>query len=490
MQIETKPDDIADWMPIRGRPFNHQREAFAFAADQFGITTEITKSSGVALLMEMGTGKSLVGIALVGSLYQFGKADRALVVAPLSVTGVWEEEFVRFADFPFTLTVLKGSVAKKREQLQNLSNDGLQIVVVNYESAWRLEKELLAYDPDIIIADEGHKIKDHRSRQSKCMHHLGDKARYKLLLTGTVISNRELDVYSQYRFLNQGIFGSSFYTFRSRYFDMVGYGNHTPVFRSWMTAEFLDKLHSIAFRVTKAECLDLPAVTEEIRMIDLEPKVRKLYDEIERESYAELGKSEVTVTNILTKMVRLSQISGGHLPDDDGRMNTVSTAKLGALEDIVDSAVAGGSKLVVIARFSAELDDIQRMLERKRIGCAVIRGGVKDRQSEIDRFQNDDSCPIFLGQIAAAGLGITLTAASAMVFFSVDYSYSNFDQAKARIHRAGQTQSCTYIYLCCRNTIDRKVLSALGRKQDLARSLVDDYRHGGNPFRSEDSKNH
>ncbi len=106
-------------------------------------------------------------------------------------------------------------------------------MVVNYESAWRLEKELMAYNADLVITDEAHKLKENRTSQSKGMHHIGDKARYKLLLTGTVITNRELDVFSQYRFLNPQIFGTSFYAFRNQYFDMGGYGNHTPIFRKY-----------------------------------------------------------------------------------------------------------------------------------------------------------------------------------------------------------------------------------------------------------------
>ena len=425
-----------------------------------------------------------MSIAVAGCMYQFGKIDRVLIVAPLSILGVWEEEFGKFADFPYSLTVLQGTAAKKRQQLNKLpEGKGLQIVVVNYESAWRLEKELLSYNADLVIADEAHKLKDNRSRQSKGMHHIGDKARYKMLLTGTIITNREIDVFSQYRFLDPKIFGTSFYSFRNRYFDMLGYGNHTPVFRKWMTDEFLQKLHSVAFRVTKEECLDLPEITEEERSVDLEKDARKIYDDIEDESYAELGKSEVTAANILTKLLRLSQITGGHLTDDNDAVNTVSRAKLNALSDIIDSCMAEDKKLVVMARFVPELDDIQELLEKKKIGYAVVRGGVKDRDREIHRFQYDDRCRVFVGQIAAAGLGITLTSASTMVFYSLDYSMSNFEQAKARIHRAGQTERCQYIYLVCRGTVDRKVLSALRRKQDLAKTLVDDYRKGRNPFR-------
>lgn len=477
-------NDMEFVMPIKAAPFEHQKKAFAFTCNKFGVFDGQFKSRGTALLMEMGCGKSLVGIAVAGCMYQFGKIDRVLIVAPLSILGVWQEEFEKFADFPYSLTVLKGTVAKKKEQLTKLPDEGLQVVIVNYESAWRLEKELLAFNADLVIADEAHKLKENRSKQSQGLHHIGDKARYKLLLTGTVITNKELDVFSQYRFLDPQIFGTSFYAFRNQYFDMGGYGNHTPIFRKWLTDDFLRKLHSVAFRVTKAECLDLPEVTEEVRTVELEKDAAKLYDSIEAESYAQLEESEVTTANILTRLLRLSQITGGHLTDDGGVTNTVSRAKLGALSDIIDSAMAENKKLVIMARFTPELDDIQELLEKKRIGYAVVRGGIKDRDNEIHRFQYDDKCRVFVGQIAAAGLGITLTAASTMVFYSLDYSMSNFEQAKARIHRAGQKENCHYIYLVCRGTVDRKVLYALRQKQNLAKLLVDDYRKGKNPFKN------
>lgn len=305
-------------MPIKAVPYQHQLKAHQFTCQKFGLAGGKKATDGVALLMEMGCGKSITSVAIAGALYQFGLANRVLVVAPLSILGVWHGEFEKFADFPYTLTILRGSSAKKKEALKNCKGSGLEIMVVNYESAWRIEKELLAFNADLIIADEAHKLKEGRTSQSKAMHRLGDKARFKLLLTGTVITNKELDIFSQYRFLNSTIFGKSFYTFRNQYFDMVGYGNYTPRFKQDMADDFLQKMHSVAYRVTKAECLDLPSITEEIRMVELEPKAMKLYKELEKESYAELGSSEVSALNVLTKLLRLSQLTGGHLTDDEG----------------------------------------------------------------------------------------------------------------------------------------------------------------------------
>ena len=470
-------------MPVKAKPYRHQQEAFDFVCRLFGLTDGQQRSSGAALLMEMGTGKTLVAIAVACILYQFGLAERVLVVAPLSLLGVWESELQRFAGVPVNAVVLKGTLDKKKELLSQTVSDKLNVVIVNYESAWRMERELLAFDANMIVADEGHKVKEGRTKQSKALHHLGDKARYKLLLTGTLITNRELDVWSQYRFVNPTIFSTSFYAFRGRFFDMVGYGNHIPAFRKSKTDEFLKRLHSVAYRVTKAEALDLPETTEETRYVELEPKAMKLYRELAKESYAEMERGEITASNVLTKILRLSQMTGGFVGDDDKSMHAVSTAKMEALEDILDSVMADGKKLVIMARFVAEMDAIAALLEKRGIGYAQVRGGVKDRAEEVRRFQEDADCRVFVGQIAAAGLGLTLTAADTLCFFSMDYSMSNFTQAQARIHRIGAKDTCHYLYLIARGTIDEQVIKALRDKIDLAKFLVDDYRRGNNPFK-------
>ncbi|MCX4307654.1 MAG: DEAD/DEAH box helicase [Acetatifactor sp.] len=471
-------------MPIKAKPYRHQMEAFHFACGLFGILPGSRRESGgCALLMEMGTGKSLTAVAITGALANAGCIRRVLVVAPLSILGVWEAEFSRFADFPYFLAVLSGTGEKKRDTLRHMTGTALQVAVVNYESAWRMEKDLRLWRPDLIVADEGHKIKTHNIAASKAMHRLGQQAGYRLLLTGTVITNKAIDVFSQFKFVNPDIFGQSFYAFRNRYFDMVGYGNHTPVLKKAMEVELTEKLHSISYRATKAECLDLPETTDVIRQVDLEPAALRIYQGLVKESYAALSGGEVTAPNILTRLLRLSQLTGGFIGNDEtAAVEQVSAAKLSALEDILDGAAAEGKKLVIIARFLPEIKAICKLLEKRGLRYACITGEVKNREEQVEQFQKEPEVMAFVGQIATAGMGITLTAASTMVFYSLDYSMSNFEQAKARIHRVGQRMPCTYLYLVARGTVDEKVLLALKDKADLARTLVDDYRSGKNPF--------
>ena len=467
-------------MPIKARPFEHQKRAFEFVMHRF------ENDSGAALLVEMGCGKSLISVAVAGALFGEEKARKLLIVCPLSICGVWEEEFSKFADFDYNLKILKGSLEKKIETLYSLEGRALQIAVVNYESVWRIERQIKNWHPDMIICDESHKIKTHNISASKSLHRLGEKTRYKMILTGTAITNKAIDIFSQYKFLEPKIFGKSFYTFRNHYFDMVGYGNHTPVLKESMKDELKNKIHSIAFVAKKSECLDLPETIDIVRYVELEPYAMNTYKHLVRDSFAELQNSEITVTNVLTKILRLSQLTGGFLGDDEGKkVHQISKAKLNALEDIIDDVTSSGKKLVVMARFIPEIEAIKKLLVKKNLSFSVITGYVKNRADEISKFQNDVDVLVFVGQIATAGLGITLTASSTMVFYSLDYSMSNFEQTKARIHRTGQKENCTYIYLIASNTVDEKILEALRNKVNLAKSLIDDYKNGLNPYANE-----
>lgn len=242
-----------------------------------------------------------------------------------------------------------------------------------------------------------------------------------------------------------------------------------------MLTDFLKKMYSVAFKVTKQECLNLPDITEELRMVEFEPNSVKMYRKLEKESYLEIEQSEVSAANVLTKLLRLCQLTGGTLNDDEGNSRKISRAKLNALEDIIDSIMQTSQKLVVMARFVPEIKDIQALLEKNGIGYAMSCYGVRDRGEEARRFQEDADCRIFIGQIQSTAMGITLTSASTTVFYSFNYSMSSFKQEKARIHRVSQKNDCHYIYLTAKNTIDSRILKALQEKSALAKTLVDDY---------------
>ena len=403
------------------------------------------------------------------------KIKRLLILAPKSIVTVWEDEFSKFADFPYSLSVLKGSSVKKIQTLNSIPNKGLEVAVVNYDSIALIEKELLSWNPGMIICDESSKIKNPTAKMSKATHKIAKLCSYRLILTGTPIQNNPLDFFSQYKALDENIFGKSFYAFKNEY-AILGNFNQPIGWRN--LAELVRKAHSIAFRVTKEDALDLPETTDIIRSIELEDKAMKLYKQFVKDSFMELSKGEVTATNILTRLLRLQQITGGFLrPDEDSdRYEQVSSAKLDALEDIIDTAVSEGKKIVVIARFIPEITEICKMLEKKNIKYAKVCGEVKDRAYEVDEFQNNPECMVFVGQLQTVSMGLTLTAASTLVFYSLSYNYADYSQARARIHRIGQRNTCQYIHLVAKGTIDETVLTALEQKENIATKIVDDWR--------------
>jgi SNF2 family DNA or RNA helicase len=458
-------------MPIRAAPYQHQIAAFNFALGLFN-----NNRRGVAILADMGTGKSLMSVAVAGALYEGGRISKMLVVCPKSIVGVWEGELKKFADFEYTAVTLEGDSGKKADSLRHMAGAGLQVIIVNYESAWRLEAEIAKWKPDFIVCDESSKIKNPQVKQARALHNLGKNAKYKAILTGTPITNSPLDFFSQYKFVDDSVFGSSFYSFRARYAIIGGYGNHQIVGYKNM-AELVTKAHSIAFRIRIEDAVELPDKIDEVRAVELERNAKTIYRSIDEDSYAELMQGEVTTRNVLTRLLRLSQCTGGFIRDDiDGIVQEVSRAKLDALEDILDECTDAGKKVVVFARFLPEINAIERLLKKRKTEYAVIHGCITDRAEQVERFQTESECKVFVGQLQTTGMGLTLTAASVAVFYSLDFSYANYEQSRARIHRIGQTQKCLYIHLVAKGTVDEKVMEALKHKGDVARLMVDDYK--------------
>jgi SNF2 family DNA or RNA helicase len=422
----------------------------------------------------MGCGKSLTAIAIAGARFHRGEIRRLLVIAPTSVVPVWPREFAIHADFPHEVRSLEGPTAKRKKILASWKPDDeqLQVAVINYEAVWRMDGSIDRWGPDMIILDESQRIKNPRAKQSREIHRLGKTVPYRMILTGTPVSNSPIDFFSQYKFLDTEVFGTNFYAFRNRYAVMGGFEEKEIVAYKNL-GELTEKAHRIACRVTKAEALDLPETTDQMLFCELEREAGKVYRDVADESMAELEQGTVTAHNVLTRLLRLSQIAGGYVQDENGAVHAVSKAKLKLLEEVLDDLMAAGKKAVVFTRFLPEITAIQKMLAKKAIGSVTITGSTRERGALVERFQEDPACPIFLGQIQTVREGLTLTAADTAIFYSLDYSYANYSQAKSRIHRISQKKRCTYIHLITKATVDEHVIKALGDKRNLADLVVD-----------------
>lgn len=471
--------------PVKANLYKHQIRGANMALRAFGALDAKTPGGGFGELFEMGCGKTLTTIAVAGALYNLGKIDRVLVVAPTSVCSVWPHDLNQFAAFPWEARVLLGDKEKRLKALNELENwpfKALRIAVINYESTHRegIYEALAAYKPDLIVCDESQRIKNPSAAQSKALHKLGDAAPFRMILSGTPVQNNAVDLYSQYRFLDPAVYGANFYAFKNRYCIMGGYGQHQIVGYRNMD-ELVEKEHSVAYRVTKEECLDLPQQTFINRYVQFTDAEQAIYEQLRKSSFLELETGEnVTATTILTMYLRLMQLTGGFLTADEStRPKQVNTAKLDALADIVDDYVVdAGKKLVIFARFRAEIAAIENLLRLRKIQYGSIYGDVpmEERGKIVEDFQTNPDTKVFVAQIQTAGLGITLHAASTAVFYSYDYNYANYAQALARIHRIGQRFPVTYIHLVVDGSIDEKILAALENKEDMAKTVVDSWR--------------
>ena len=429
------------------------------------------------------TGKTKVAIDCVGYIFlhdpNFNK--KVLVISPSSVVPVWQNEFNDHANYPCEIKPLTGPSVKRIDALESwkVNSDAVNVAIINYESSWRISDELTTWKPDVLILDEMQRVKTPGTRQSKATHLIAAKCRYRLGLSGTPVTQSPLDLFSEYKALDPSIFGRSYYSFRNHYAIMGGFQRHQVVaFKN--LPELVEKAHRIAFRVTKEEALDLPEFTDQTIYCELEPKAQRLYDQMKKTSVMEMeSEKSITAVNVLAKLLRLSQITGGFIPDpEDGRPEMVSSAKYDLLRETVSDLLDAGKKVVVFARFVPEIKAICRYLDNANIRYSLIMGEVpQDQRGEMVRqFQEDPQVKVFVAQIQTAGLGITLTAADTAIFYSLDYSFANYDQARCRIHRIGQKNACTYIHLIAQGTVDEKIMAALKQKKSVADMVVDGWR--------------
>lgn len=465
-QIKGK-EEIEVNAPVKLELFQHQKKAF-----KIGTTLD-----QVGLLMEQGTGKTLSSLAIAGYRYKRGEISRLLIVAPKATLKPWEEEILNQVDFPVEITNLVDMKSAKKAKLVNQATGkrALQIILINYQSVWRIFDELYKWGPDMIIADEMQRIKNGRAKQSRAMHKLGDRCTYKQGLTGTPITQGPMDVWSQYRFLNPDVFGRSFVRFRDRYAIMGGFKGYQIV-KFQNLDELSEKAHSIAYRVRKADTeIDLPPITVQNLYCGLGSQARKYYRQMDKDFQVSLKENQgnAHAPIVLTKLLRLQQIVGGFLPNDDKEIIPVDDSKLVLLKELVED-LPTDKKLVIFARFIPEISAIEQELKKMGRKVVTLTGSTKNSGAVINAFRKDPKTTVIVAQIQTGGVGLNLQVADTAIFYSTNFSYGDYDQALARIHRIGQkSKSVTYINLISEGTIDETIFKALKDKKDVADYIVD-----------------
>lgn len=458
-------DDLPQPLVRATDGWGHQLRGFHFAQHY----------PAVLLAMGMGTGKTKVAIDLVQNS-PVADSGTVLILAPKGVAEghVWPKEFAKHAAVKHSIiTLTKGTVEKRTATLkQHLDPEGrgLRVAVTNYEAFQRMD--LKGFHVDWLIADEAHVTKAPAGKTSKALHLFGKRARWKLALTGTPMPHGPMDVYALFRWLDDGLFGTSFTRFKQRYGVFGGYGNYQVVGYQNMD-EFERRMDLLTYQADRSH-LDLPDVMDEVIEVELEPAAKKIYKDLEKRFIADLstaleeGGAErtVTVASAMVLGLRLQQLTGGFLrPDDSDTPQRVSGAKALALAELLDGM--GPAPAVVFTRFHTDLDTVHEVCRAAGIVSAEVSG----RRNDLLSWQDGDS-QVLAVQVQSGGVGIDLTRSRYAIYYSLGYSLGDYEQSRARVHRPGQSMPVTNYHLVARGTVDQHVYRALERKQNVIEEIL------------------
>jgi len=464
---------------FKTKPYAHQLKALEMSWNK-----EV-----FAYFMEMGTGKSKVLLDNISMLYDKGKINGALIIAPKGVYKNWHDSEipVHMVDHIDKKVVLWQALINQKQQdkLDTLFKPevDLHILLMNVEALSTKKGVDFAYKflishNSLIAVDESTTIKNPSAKRTKNILKLASLSKYRRILTGSPVTKSPLDLYTQCLFLDEYLLDhSSYYTFRTRYAVMrtanfngrsvqivVGY-RHLD--------ELAEKLKSFSYRVLKDECLDLPDKTFMKRIIQLTPDQKKLYTQMKQMALAEMNGKMITTSTVLTQLMRMQQITCGYFKADDGTTQEINNNRIGELTDLLDE-IEG--KTVIWAHWQNDVKHIiKAVVKEYGEGCCVDYYGLtpqSERQNNINKFQNDPKVRFFIGTPATGGYGITLTAASNMIYYSNGYDLEKRQQSEARIDRIGQKKPMTYIDILAEDTVDERIVKALRKKVNIATQIM------------------
>ena len=442
-----------------------------------------------AYFMEMGTGKTKVLIDNLAMLYDKGKVDSALIIAPKGVVKTWYEQELptHLPDHIEKVSVLwQANITKgQQEKLDSLFETGspLHILVMNVEAlstdkGVKFAFKFLNSHKCLMAIDESTTIKTPTARRTKNIIKLGEYSKYRRIMTGSPITKNPLDLYSQCEFLDPYLLDfSSYYAFRNRYAEMKTMhirGRSIQVIDKFQNlSELSDTVKEFSYRVLKEDCLDLPPKNFVTRHITLTADQKKVYEQMKKAAIAVLNGKVTTTVTVLTQLMRLHQITCGYVTADDGSTQSVESNRIKELMSILEEV---DGKVIIWANYQMSVSDIIKNLTKKYGEDSYVHyyglTPQEDRQDNIRKFQSDPKCRFIVGTPATGGYGITLTAANTVIYYSNGYDLEKRLQSEDRAHRIGQKKNVTYIDLICEDTVDEKIVEALKKKINIASEVM------------------
>jgi len=435
----------------------------------------------------MGTGKSKVLIDNIAMLYNAGKINGALIVAPKGVYKNWfDSEIPNHMPDYVEKKVGLWRTDPNAKDLKPMFSTGadLHILIMNVEAfstkkGLQFAHKFLSSHDALMGVDESTTIKNPSAKRTKNILSLRSLTKYRRILTGSPVTKSPLDLFSQCNFLDPWLLDqSSYYSFRTRYAVcrkiqvqgrqveiVVGYRN---------LAELSEKLKPFSYRVLKDDCLDLPKKTFVKRTVELTDEQKKVYKQMKEEAIAFLNGKMVTSATVITQLMRLHQITCGHFTSNDGKTQDLKNNRINQLMDILEEMEG---KAVIWAHYRYDIEKIVAAISKKYGENTVVTyygdTSTDDRQKAIKKIQDKDSPVRFIvGTPQTGGYGITLTGASTMIYYSNGYDLEKRQQSEARIDRIGQEKPMTYIDIMAEDTVDMKIVKSLRSKVNIATEIM------------------
>ena len=465
---------------FKTKPYGHQTTALekSWQKDEYGY------------FMEMGTGKSKVLVDNMAMLYDKGKINAALIIAPKGVYRNWLSQEIpnhlpSHIDHKTVLWTALTSKTKDKEYQQLFKTDyDLHILLMNVEAlstkkGVEFAGKFLRCHKTLMAVDESTTIKNPTAKRTKAILALSKEAQYRRILTGSPVTKSPLDLYSQCAFLNEHLLGfTSYYTFRNRYAVLIDRnfgGRRVQLVGGYKRLDELSELlKKFSYRILKEDCLDLPPKIYMRREIELTDDQKKAYMTMKSAALAQLNGKIATAPHVLTQLMRLHQITCGHFTADDGTIQEFKNNRMSELLNLLDE-IEG--KVIIWANYVYDIKHIVNTITDEYGADSIVEyyGAIesKTRQKNIEKFQDPKSkVRFFVGNPQTGGYGITLTQASNVIYYSNGYDLEKRLQSEDRAHRIGQEKSVTYIDLIARNTVDEKIVKALRKKINIASTVM------------------
>lgn len=461
-------------------PFEYQKTMVSF----------LVKTATGALLCDCGVGKSYAIINEINYRIQKGQIDSALIVCPISLMkAAFEADILKFKiNKSYSILWIPTPGKKRKEYVESELAKRKQIYIINFEGAKIYEEQLTKFNFQYVTIDESSKIKSKKTNSFEAVLNISRNSKYRHISTATLAPNTPLESYSQFYFLDRGkTLGNNYKDFEQKFYDKIkikdGNGAYVftkPVLKPRSLEMLYEMIDKRSLRLKSEDCLTLPPQVFIDRKVQMTKIQEKYYNDMKENLFIEMSNGEIIETaNAMSCLMKLRQITSGFVLNTASEeperllMDFDDNPKVQMYDSLIDEICGSGRKVVVWDQFRMSIEMLTERHKQYRAVSYYGATSANEKLNAIDKFTNDPDCKILISHPLSLGYGVTLTQASYMIFFALDFSQENFYQATKRIHRYSQNQKTFYYTLTCPGTVDVLMQQAIAKKTRIQDLLID-----------------